>query len=146
MPECKVRGQEKPEGDETRVYTARVLKEDRIRVTGNQISVMTTYCEFQEHRYFVCASCRTRRDKVVRNGLMALSIIAGVVLLIVSVRQDIDWMFLLAFFVPIAGIVVAMLVSVEARLGRKAREERGPGEQIKTFNEGAFKIMVEKQR
>ena len=64
------------------------------------------------------------RDKVARNGLTALAIIACAVLLVVSVTQHTDWTYPAAFFALIAGIVVAILVSVEQQLAGKARLER----------------------
>ena len=149
MATCQICGQDKTVGEEEKLYTAKILKEERgaERMTyggGREVDVTTTYGEFKEHTYFLCAECRTVWDKIVMWSGSALTIIATVVLLVVSIRQHIDWMFALALAVLIAGFIMTGQFTTGERLKRQAKRARGEGP-FKAFSESEYTALLEKQ-
>ena len=149
MPNCGVCGQDKSTGEEKKIYTARVLKEERgaermVYGGGREVEVTTTYGEFQEHRYFLCASCRTIWDKIAMPVGAGLTVLVSIALGVVALKQHVDWMFALALVVFIGGIIVAGLLSTEEQLKRKAKQERGKTAPIKAFSEQAYGELMHK--
>ena len=148
MATCQICGQDKPVGEEKKLYTAKILKEERSaeRMTyggGKEVTVTTTYGEFEEHNYFLCSECRTLWDKIVMWPGIGLTIVATIVLLVVSVRQHIDWMFALALVVLIAGMIVTGQFTTGERLKRQAKRSRGEGS-FKAFSDSEYAALLEK--
>ncbi|OQY21058.1 MAG: hypothetical protein B6I34_07885 [Anaerolineaceae bacterium 4572_32.1] len=150
MPRCQVCGKDKPDGEEKKLYSARILKEERgqdrmVAVGRTEADVTTTYGEFVEHRYFLCVDCHTLWDKAVMWPGIGLALIATVALLVISVRQHIDWMFALALFVLAGGIVIVVQLSTDERLKRRAKRDRGSDDPVKVFSAAEYRALLEKQ-
>jgi hypothetical protein len=149
MTTCQICGQDKPDGEEKKLYTAKILKEERgaERMTyggGREVDVTTTYGEFEEHTYYLCSGCQTLWDKIVMWSGSALTLIATAVLLVVSTKQHIDWLFALALAVLIAGFIVTGELTTGERLKRQAKRARGEGP-FKAFSASEYTALLEKQ-
>lgn len=149
MATCQICDQDKTVGEEKKLYTAKILKEERSaeRMTyggGREVDVTTTYGEFEGHTFFLCSDCRTLWDKIVMWSGIGLTVIATIALLIVSTRQHIDWMFALALAVLIAGFIVTGELTTGERLKRQAKRARGEGP-FKAFSESEYTALMEKQ-
>ncbi|MGC9396324.1 MAG: hypothetical protein ACP5J4_15885 [Anaerolineae bacterium] len=149
MATCQICNQDKPVGEEKKLYTAKILKEERSaeRMTyggGREVDVTTTYGEFMEHNYFLCSACQTLWDKIVMWAGIGLTVVTTIVLLAISIRQHIDWMFALALVVLIAGFIVTGELTTRERLKRQAKRARGDGP-FKAFSASEYAALLEKQ-
>jgi hypothetical protein len=146
MPVCQICKKEKSTGEVVRVYTARIAAEDRQHATGASTVVKTTYDNFQEHLYFICANCKLWRDKLVGIWLTVLVTIVALVLLVAGLVNSVDWMIVIALFMWIGWFVAAIFISTDQILETVAHNERNPEDKVKAFNERAYRSLMEQSK
>ena len=152
MSQCSVCNQDNGAGEVKRIYTARELKRERgqehmVYGGGTEVTVTTTYGEFQEHNFFVCADCLTRRDKVAKWVIIGATILLTVALVAVSAARHMAWAYLAALIALIGGLICSDLVSTDYRIKGFAKQQRGSGLPVEAFNERRYrKLMEDNQR
>lgn len=152
MPICDICHKDKQEGEEKEIHTACIVSktEKVLQDYGNSRYVQTTtrYNDFEEHRYFLCAQCKSTWDKIVMPAGVVLVLLATAALFIAAARLHHAWLFVGALLALIVGMGPVSHLGTNARLNKKALAERGASikgihafyftgetEEYKTFDE-----------
>lgn len=141
MPKCAICEQDKQEGQEKKIYTARILKTERWK-SGSTTTTRTTYGEFQMHNFFTCAKCHTIWDKIVLPVGGGLWGILCIVLFILGLKQNSDLMAFLCVFVFFGGLFTLIFTSIDERLKKRARQERESTDKIRAFTEKEYEKFL----
>ena len=142
MPKCAICEQDKQEGREKKIYTARILEQEQWQ-TDTITHSLATYGEFQMHSFFICANCHTR-DKIILSvggafwGLLSLILF----ILAIAIKQYSDLIAMLCAIVFMGGPITWALVSIDVRLTKKAKQERGNTDRIKVFTEKGYEELL----
>jgi len=149
MSSCSICNKEKQIGEERKMFTAKILKEERgaekmVYGGGRETTITTTYGEFLEQRYFVCGNCISFWNKIIVPIAAVITIILSVIILYLALTLHIDWLFALGLVVFIAGIIISGEFSIHSKLQKKAKKDRNEKTPIKAFSENEYKDLVEK--
>lgn len=153
MPTCTICGRERAELKPRLLRTARILGKQEQRL-GNAVQTTTTYGEFQEHHYAVCAGCIRTWDGIARSLALVFAIAGTIALIVTAARAHQPWFFAAGLVFLIVGMAPASHLNTEAKLSKRALRERGEAirgihafmftgetERFKAFNDKEYQSL-----
>jgi hypothetical protein len=153
MPTCTICGREKAVLTPRTLRTARILGKQEQRL-AHAVQTTTTYGEFQEHHYAVCAGCIRTWDRIARSVALVFAIAGTIALITASIRVHQPWFFAGGLVFLIVGMAPVSHLNVEAKLSKRALRERGEAirgihafmftgetEHFKAFNDKEYQAL-----
>jgi hypothetical protein len=135
---CGICGKSKNSAKSITVYTARTLGQRREKTAYRNVTVTTSYGEFEAHRYDVCKSCNTARSVII--PLTVYLIAAALVYVAIRMNAlratfwgEVGFVGGALFLAVLPSAIVAGFLVPETVLKKKAVAERTRAQPSETF-------------